>query len=90
MATTNYFMPDKKYSKLFIALPVMNELHYLPALMHSIEQQEINDIELFVCVNQPEHWWTEDSGLEHCINNQETGCQENNVFHILRLLRIFL
>jgi len=65
-------MPDKKYSKLFIALPVMNELHYLPALMHSIEQQEINDIELFVCVNQPEHWWTEDSGLEHCINNQET------------------
>ncbi len=65
-------MPDKKYSKLFIALPVMNELHYLPALMHSIEQQEINDIELFVCVNQPDQWWTEDSGLERCLNNQET------------------
>ena len=64
-------MPEK-YSRIKIALPLMNELEYLPVLMEALVAQDLQDFHVFTCVNQPDHWWDEPDQVHKCRNNQET------------------
>ena len=59
--------------KLFIAIPALNESAYLPATLQAVEAQTLRPAGVFVCVNQPDAWWT---GTEEqqavCRDNQKT------------------
>jgi hypothetical protein len=64
-------MPHK-YSRIHIALPIVNELDYLPGLMESLLSQDYQDFHVFACVNQPDQWWDDREQVHKCLNNQET------------------
>ena len=61
-----------KYNKIFVALPILDELDYLPYCLDSLTKQTFKNYEVFVCVNQPESWWTNSTQLQKCLNNQKT------------------
>ncbi len=59
------------WSKVFLALPVMNEAENLPELIKCINQQDYRgDIKLFVCINQPDIWWNDEEKINICQNNK--------------------
>ena len=66
-------MTQKCYmEKIFVALPVLNELDFLPKTIESIYGQSYTNFELFICVNQPEEWWNSDEKVFKCENNAKT------------------
>ena len=44
--------------KVNIAIPVMDEMEWLPHTLESLSNQSLNSFKLWVCVNQPESWWS--------------------------------
>ncbi|MCF8368925.1 MAG: glycosyltransferase [Bacteroidales bacterium] len=62
-------MTDKK---IFIALPCMDELENISGFIQCVKNQTYRNYKLFVCVNQPELWWTSPDNLEICLRNQQT------------------
>ena len=61
--------------KIFVALPLMDELDGLPALLQCLNDQSYAGFELFVCVNQPDSWWAEKAKIGVCKRNVETICE---------------
>jgi glycosyltransferase involved in cell wall biosynthesis len=59
-------------SRLFIALPVLNENEHLPEFMTCVSNQTYRDFVLFVCVNQPDEWWDDPEKVIICKENQKT------------------
>lgn len=58
--------------RLFIAIPALDELDFLPQTMRSIaSQQTEHPFEVCVCVNQPESWWENPEKTEICEQNQK-------------------
>ncbi len=57
--------------KLHIAIPLLNELENLPALMQDLSAQDGN-FKVYFCVNQPEEWWNDGNKLPICENNLES------------------
>ena len=58
-------------SKLFFAIPAMDEMDYLPATLECISKQVCQaEIMVYVCVNQPEKWWDDAEKISVCQNNQ--------------------
>jgi hypothetical protein len=55
--------------KLYIAIPLMDELHNLPVLLQHIEQQDYKWFKVFFCVNQPDSWWDSSEKKEVCERN---------------------
>lgn len=61
------------FSKIFIAIPAMNESEYLPGMFHSLANQTHPPAKVFVCVNQPDAWWNETGDkLAVCHDNGKT------------------
>ncbi|MCF8235621.1 MAG: glycosyltransferase [Bacteroidales bacterium] len=58
--------------KLYLALPVMNESENLPAFLKCLSEQAESNFELFVCVNQPDLWWTEPDKVKICNDNRRS------------------
>lgn len=58
--------------RLFVAIPLMNELHYLPALLKCIQNQDFRNFFVCYCVNQPDSWWDDEGRKPDCLNNQQT------------------
>ncbi|MFZ4549612.1 MAG: hypothetical protein ACOYN4_19345, partial [Bacteroidales bacterium] len=56
--------------KIYVALPVMDEMERLPLLIKAIQRQSIKDFELIVCVNQPDLWWENPLKIDICKTNQ--------------------
>jgi glycosyltransferase involved in cell wall biosynthesis len=56
--------------KIYIALPVMDEMERLPNLIKAIQAQTIQDFKLIVCVNQPDSWWDNPLKIAVCNANQ--------------------
>ena len=57
---------------LYIAIPVINELAYLPATLESIAKQSFKgSFSVIICVNQPEEWWQDPEKVAVCENNQQ-------------------
>lgn len=58
--------------KIFIAIPLLDELDNVVPLIRNIEQQSYPDYKVFFCVNQPDLWWGVSDKLPVCQRNQET------------------
>lgn len=57
--------------RLFIAIPALDELDFLPQTMRSIaSQQTEHPFEVCICVNQPESWWENSEKQTVCQHNQ--------------------
>jgi hypothetical protein len=59
-------------SRIYIALPVIDELEYLPGLIDCLNRQTLTEFRLVVCVNQPESWWNDPQRRGICERNQQT------------------
>ncbi|MDA3886050.1 MAG: glycosyltransferase family 2 protein [Candidatus Delongbacteria bacterium] len=58
--------------KIFIAIPALNELEYIPKLIEDLSSQSINQFSVFVCVNNPDEWWNYPENKTKCENNIKT------------------
>lgn len=58
--------------KIYIALPLMAESEYLPALLKALRRQSYQDFQVIACVNQPEAWWGDPVRKSVCLDNRET------------------
>ncbi|MCP4553202.1 MAG: glycosyltransferase family 2 protein [Bacteroidetes bacterium] len=64
--------PDYRNSKIFVALPVLDEFDFIKDCVDCINRQIYRNFELFVCVNQQEDWWQDNQLISICENNQRT------------------
>ena len=55
---------------IHIALPVLDEYANLPLMINALGGQSLQDYQLYVCINQLERWWDDDSKLRICHDNQ--------------------
>lgn len=55
--------------KLHIAIPVLDEMEWLPHTMESLAGQSLKDFKVWVCVNQPDDWWNCAEKRRICENN---------------------
>lgn len=56
---------------LYIAIPAINELDFLPTTLAAIAKQQVNaSYTVVVCVNQPDDWWQREDKRDICLNNQ--------------------
>jgi len=59
-------------SSIFIALPALNELDYLPIFINCLKNQSYKNFKLLVCINQPDDWWDKEDKLDVCLNNRKS------------------
>ncbi|MBS4013563.1 MAG: glycosyltransferase family 2 protein [Bacteroidetes bacterium] len=57
---------------LHIAIPSLNEADYLPKTIECLKKQIHSNFHIWVCVNQPNDWWTNKDKGNICINNEST------------------
>ena len=57
---------------IHVAIPAMNEADFLPATIECLAKQTFKPFKVWVCVNQPEHWWDHAEKQPVCENNQHT------------------
>jgi hypothetical protein len=55
--------------KIWIALPVMDELEHLPEFIQCLREQSFTNFSLVANVNQPEAWWDTPQKRTVCENN---------------------
>lgn len=59
-------------AKVRIAIPAMDELDYLPATLDALANQDVSSaFEVYVCVNQPDCYWSDSARLSICQHNQQ-------------------
>jgi len=57
---------------LYIAIPALDELDFLPQTLAAIAQQKtVFSFSVYICVNQPDDWWYNEEKIEICKNNQK-------------------
>lgn len=66
-------------TRIYIAIPILNESENLSAFMHCLQIQNYRNFELVACVNQAESWWNEDQKLIFCEDNQKSISYLQNV-----------
>lgn len=55
-----------------VAIPAMDELDFLPATLDALAKQETSfPFEVYVCVNQPDSYWSDPAHLLVCQHNQQ-------------------
>ena len=58
--------------QLFVAIPALNELDYLPKTLQALEKQQTKvSFSVYVCVNQPDSWWKQADKKDICENNKQ-------------------
>ncbi len=57
--------------KVFIALPVQDELDFLPGFIECVRSQSHTNFKLVVCINQRDDWWENLNKVKVCKNNAE-------------------
>ena len=55
-----------------VAIPLMDELENLPALVECLNKQTYRNFSVYVCVNQPESWWEDEAKQQICTNNADS------------------
>ena len=61
-----------KFPKIYVALPTMNEMENMEAFMKCFMSQDYQNIDLYICVNQPDDWWGKEDKVCICENNLQT------------------
>ena len=59
-------------TKIYVALPVLNESVNIPDLIKCMHNQSFKDFKLIVCVNQYENWWQNEDKVPECEDNQKS------------------
>ncbi len=59
-------------TKVFVALPVLNEFDNIPHIINNLLTQQDVETELIVCVNQPDEWWSIPDKKHICEGNRQT------------------
>lgn len=59
-------------TRLYIALPVINEPEFLPGILGCLSRQDYHDFRVYVCVNQPDEWWNVPGKRHICEANTAT------------------
>ncbi|RLD49801.1 MAG: hypothetical protein DRJ05_20480, partial [Bacteroidetes bacterium] len=76
-----------KSAKIYVALPTMNEMENMESFIEYYKSQDYNNVELFICVNQPDDWWGKEEKIHICENNLQTldylKSIPGNTIHIL-------
>ncbi|MBP5663841.1 MAG: glycosyltransferase [Bacteroidales bacterium] len=58
--------------QLFVAIPALNELDYLPKTLQALEKQKTKvSFSVYICVNQPDSWWEQADKKDICDNNKQ-------------------
>ena len=71
--------------KIRVAIPAMDELDFLPATLDALSKQETDiPFEVYVCVNQPDDYWSDPVHRAVCENNRQL-IQFLNDYHFLTL-----
>jgi glycosyltransferase involved in cell wall biosynthesis len=76
---------------LYIAIPALDELDYLPKTLAALAQQKTEfPFSVYICVNQPDEWWYNKEKIEICQNNQKLlkYLNSSNSFNSLNSLNI--
>ncbi len=72
---------------IHIAIPAMNEAAWLPHTLRLIGREKTSDVQIWVCVNQPERYRDDPDKQSICLNNAQTlaflNSLKNNNLHIL-------
>ncbi|HLN54059.1 MAG TPA: glycosyltransferase family A protein [Lentimicrobium sp.] len=58
--------------KVYAALPVLNENDNLPYIFNNLLEQEDVEVELIICVNQPDEWWNDPERKIICDHNSKS------------------
>ena len=58
--------------KIYVAIPALNELEYIPKLIEDLVAQSLKDFKVFICVNNPDEWWNDPEKRIQCENNVNT------------------
>ncbi len=58
-------------SKIYVALPVMDEIDMLPSCLNCIKNQSYKNFYIVICINQPDEWWEIPGKKDICINNKK-------------------
>ena len=57
--------------KLHIAIPALDELDFLPHTLDTIAKQKTGyPFQVYICINQPDAWWSDEKKVNICKNNQ--------------------
>jgi hypothetical protein len=56
----------------WILIPAMDEAEWLPRCFASLAEQSVKGFRVVVCVNQPDHWWSNEQYRSVCENNRLT------------------
>ncbi len=57
---------------LHVAIPSMDEAEWLPQTIDCLLAESSERVQLWICVNQPDAWWTDPEKRPVCRNNQRT------------------
>ena len=58
-------------STIRVSIPAMDELDYLPVTLDALSQQNTNTpFEVYICVNQPDNYWTDATKSTICEHNR--------------------
>lgn len=58
--------------RLFVVIPAMDELHYLPDTLQDLCLQEVDyPFDIYICVNQPDSYWQMPEKRSICEHNKE-------------------
>lgn len=73
--------------KIYFALPAMNEAEYIGETLRCILMQKTEcNVEVFVCINQPDSCWEIPDKLEVCLNNQRTFEMLKNISENIHII----
>lgn len=57
---------------IHVAIPSMNEAEWLPLTLESLLSESVESGAYWICVNQPDTWWSDADKKHVCFNNQQT------------------
>ena len=63
---------QKNAATVHVALPAMNERYYIEETLRCLKKQNLPDFHTWVCVNQPESFWSNPEKRHICENNALT------------------
>ncbi|MDI6833553.1 MAG: hypothetical protein QMD02_06905 [Bacteroidales bacterium] len=72
-------MSKSDLSRIFVAIPLMNELDNIPILLDQLINQYLRPVIISFCINQPESWRKLPDKKEIILNNRKTLLYLNKV-----------
>jgi hypothetical protein len=72
-------MSKSDLSRIFVAIPLMNELDNIPILLDRLINQSLRPVIISFCINQPESWRKLPDKKEIILNNRKTLIYLNKV-----------